>query len=151
MAESGYPTRGSVYGSMWQLTLVYLVALEVTFVILAATHVFGWRPTVVVAVCSPILAYVTQSRSPVTVSATGVSISIFQYSVDVLWSNLESIEAKRTGVRLKLREPQVFGRRETSTLSLVGCDLLWRKRKTTLAVQAWLATHTPPSDSGRLP
>jgi hypothetical protein len=126
---------------MWQLTLVYFVLLEAVFGILATVHAFGWQPLVVVAVCSPILAYVAQSRSPVEVSATGVLLSVFKVSIDVPWSNVESIEPKRTGVRLKLREPQVFGRRETSTLSLVGCDLLWRKRNTVLAVQAWLATH----------
>lgn len=136
---------------MWQLTLVYLLALEALFVILATTHVFGWRPTVVVAVCSPILAYMTQSKSPVTVSTSGVSLTVFQFSVEVPWSNIESIEPKRTGARLKLREPQDFGRRQTSTLSLVGFDLLWRKRNTTLAVRAWLDTHSSPSESRRLP
>jgi hypothetical protein len=136
---------------MWQLTLVYLLVLEALFVTLAATHVFGWQPPVVVAICSPILAYMTQSRSPVEVSTTGVSLSIVQYSVDVPWSNVESIEPKRTGARLRLREAQFFGRRETSTLSLVGCDLLWRKRNTVLAVQAWLDTHGSPTESGRLP
>jgi len=136
---------------MWQLTLVYLLLLEALFVILAATHVFGWRPTVVVAICSPIMAYITQSRCPVAISATGISLSVFQFPVDVPWSNVEGIEPKGTGVRLKLREAQGFGRRETSTLSLVGCDLLWRRRSTTLAVLAWLDTHGATTESGRLP
>ena len=105
MGDSEYPIRGSVYGSMWQLTLVYLLVLEAIFAILAATHVFGSQPLVVVAICSPILAYMTQSRSPVEVSATGVSLSVFQASVDVPWSNIEGIEPKRTGVRLKLIRP----------------------------------------------
>lgn len=150
MGDSGYPVRGSAYGSMWQLTSVNLVALEALFVTLAATNVLGWRPPVAVAVCSPVMAYLTQSMSPVEVSATGVSVSVARVSIDVPWSNIEAIEPRRTGVRLRLREPQDFGRRVTSTIGLVQFDVLWRKRPTVLAVEAWLATHGASTDSGRL-
>ena len=151
MGGSGYPIRGSAYGSMWQLTLIYLVALEVIFVTLAATDVLGWRPPIVVAVCSPVMAYISQSMSPVTVTTSGVSLSVFLVAIDVPWSNIEAIEPRRTGVRLRLREAQEFGRRETSTIGLVQFDVFWRKRATALAVQARLAIHGAPTESGRLP
>ena len=142
MGGNDYPIRGSAYGSMWQLTVVYLVALEALFVTLAVTHGLGWRPVVVVAVCAPLMAYITQSMSPVVVSMDGVSVSVFTVSVDVPWANIVSMQPTLTGVRLQLREAQAFGRRETSTVGLVQFDLLWRSRRTTLAVQAWLTTHS---------
>jgi len=134
---------------MWQLTLIYLLALEAIFVTLAATHVFGWRPPLVVAVCSPIMAYLTQSRSPVEVSTVGVSLSVITVSIEVPWSNVEGIAPKWTGAQLLLREAQEFGRRETSTIRLVGFDILWRRRRTVRAVQAWLAIHDTASDTER--
>jgi hypothetical protein len=72
----------------------------------------------------------------------GVSVSVFTVSVDIPWANIVSMQPTLTGVRLQLREAQAFGRRETSTVGLVQFDLLWRSRRTTLAVQAWLTTHS---------